>query len=314
MRKTLARVGMELIVTSKKAVKIEAVLSGFSRVFEKVLCDGMSVPDQVAAQPMGFEAGMEGAWGRIRHLRKQLSSHPLSSRIAVSVENFITEITPGAFFDIGCVALDDPQNQIRLETYSQAVSVPKYYVEMAKKETTSSYHLKSTGYEVTAGQMVEKERPHVVPSDFHRSFAGTSRQELLATACQVLAGEYARMLIGRTTMGIPCREYVDLELASGSHRMRVMQWNVLAQALMDPNRFKPIKERTPLFQRELLAYDPDIVCLQEADLFNDFFKPFLSTQGYVGDFLPKVNSPCLTKANNIGPCGCAIFYKEAKFR
>ena len=305
---------MKLVVTSKKALKIDAVLQGFSCVFEKVLCDGISVPDQVAAQPMGYEAGKEGAWGRIRYLRKQLFSHPLGSRVAVSIENFIAESTPGVYFDIGCVALDDPVNQISIETYSQAVSVPGQYVEQARKETTESYHLKSTGYQVTAGQMMEREHPHITATDFHRSFCGISRQALLSTACQVLAGEYAKLLIGKTTMAIPCRDYTELVVVAGSDKVRVMQWNVLAQALMSPGTTKPTKERIPLFQRELLAYDPDIVCLQEADLFNDFFKPFLSTQGYAGDFLPKLNSPCLTKADNIGPCGCALFYKEATFR
>ena len=304
---------MELVVTSNKELKLNAVKNGFSRVFENVLCEGVSVPDQVAAQPIGFEAGREGAWGRIRHLRKQFFSHPLSSRIAVSIENFITEVTPGSYFDFGCIALDDPHNQIKLETYSQCVAVPNKFVTQAKTATSDSFHLRSTGYEVTAGELIGKEMPHIPATDFHKRFCGTSREEILTTACQVLAGEYAREIIGKSTKEIPCRVYISRDQGTGS-QFRLMQWNVLAQALMGESIVKPIKDRIPLFQREFCAYSPDIICLQEADLFYDVFSPFLSTQGYTGYFLPKINSPCLTKPDNNGPCGCALFYKETVFR
>ena len=305
---------MELVVTSTKDLKLNAVKIGFSRVFENVLCEGVSVPDQVAPQPIGFDAGREGAWGRIRYLRKQFFSHPLSSRVAVSIENFITEVTPGSYFDFGCIALEDPHNQIKLETYSQCISVPNRFVEQAKAATSDSYHLRSTGYEVTAGKFIEKEMPHMPSADFHKRFSGTSREEILATACQVLAGEYAREMIGKSTKEIPCRVYITRNQETGNNKFRLMQWNVLAQALMSEDILKPIKDRVPLFQRDLCAYDPDIICLQEADLFYDFFNPFLSTQSYSGYFIPKVNSPCLNKPDNNGPCGCALFYKEAIFR
>lgn len=306
---------MELVVTSTKGLKISAVKIGFSRIFENVLCDGVSIPDQVAGQPIGFEAGRDGAWGRIRHLRKQYFSHPLNSRVAVSIENFITEISPGGYFDIGCVALDDPENQIKLETFSQGVSVPTEFIEKAKSATSKTYHLRSSGYEVTAGQIIAKENLHIPAADFHRRFCGVSRRELLITACHVLAGEYARELIGKSTKEIPCRVYESRNKDQlGANCFRLLQWNVLAQALMGDDIFQPLKERIPLFQRELLAYSPDVICLQEADLYTDFFKPFLSTNGYAGDFLPKTDSPCLKKPDNLGPCGCALFYKETAFR
>ncbi|KAI6657971.1 Nocturnin [Oopsacas minuta] len=305
---------MEIVVTSTKDLKIAAVKRGFSRIFENVLCEGISIPDQVAAQPIGFEAGREGAWGRIRHLRNQYFSHPRSSRIAVSIENFITEISPGAYFDVGCVAIDDPHNRIKLDTFSQCISVPKEFMEKAKSDTSKSYHLRDTGYEITAGEVIQKENPHIPAADFHRRFCGISREQLLTTACQVLASEYAKELIGKSTKEIPCRVYISRNKEIGDNAFRLLQWNVLAQALMGTDIVKPIKERVPLFQRELLAYQPDIICLQEADLFYDFFKPFLSGQGFVGEFLPKMNSPCLEQVDNIGPCGCALFYRETVFR
>ena len=301
-------------MTSTKELKLNAVRIGFSRVFENVLCEGVSIPDQVAPQPIGFDAGREGAWGRIQYLRKQFFSHPLSSRVAVSIENFITEISPGSFFDFGCIALEDTHNHIKLETYSQCVSVPKRFVEQSKAATSESFHLRSTGYEVTAGKFIEKEMPHIGSTDFHKRFSGASREEILSTACQVLAGEYAREMIGKSIKEIPCRVYILREQDTCNNKFRLMQWNVLAQALMGDSIVKPIKDRVPLFQRELCAYDPDIICLQEVDLFYEFFSPFLSTLGYSGHFLPKTNSPCLKKPDNHGPCGCALFFKDTVFR
>lgn len=55
---------------------------------------------------------------------------------------------------------------------------------------------------------------------------------------------------------------------------------------------------------EILCYDPDIVCCQEVDHFEDFLQPF----GYRGIFAPKPSSPCLQVSSK--PDGCAIFFKE----
>ena len=63
---------------------------------------------------------------------------------------------------------------------------------------------------------------------------------------------------------------------------------------------------------EIVRHDPDIVCLQEVDHFK-FLRKSLSSLGYMGHFLPKPDSPCLYLADNSGPDGCAIFYKQDKF-
>lgn len=62
-----------------------------------------------------------------------------------------------------------------------------------------------------------------------------------------------------------------------------------------------------------MTYNPDIICLQEIDHFKDFFQPLMNRMGYVGSFNPKPDSPCLDCLHNVGPDGCALFYKEAKF-
>ena len=65
--------------------------------------------------------------------------------------------------------------------------------------------------------------------------------------------------------------------------------------------------------QEILTYDPDVVCLQEVDHYDDFFKIQLERVGYVGSFQPKPDSPCLDCLHNNGSDGCAVFYKSEKF-
>lgn len=64
---------------------------------------------------------------------------------------------------------------------------------------------------------------------------------------------------------------------------------------------------------EILTYNPDVVCLQEIDHFKDFFQPLMRQIGYAGSFNPKPDSPCLDCLHNVGPDGCALFYKEDRF-
>ena len=65
---------------------------------------------------------------------------------------------------------------------------------------------------------------------------------------------------------------------------------------------------------EILTYDPDVVCLQEVDHYEDFFLPVLSQVGYSGAFNPKPDSPCLDCIDNNGPDGCAVLYKTERFK
>ena len=61
---------------------------------------------------------------------------------------------------------------------------------------------------------------------------------------------------------------------------------------------------------EILAYDPDVVCLQEVDHFG-FLSPALAAVGYAGSFCPKPDSPAMHAPDSNGPDGCAVFYRQA---
>lgn len=102
--------------------------------------------------------------------------------------------------------------------------------------------------------------------------------------------------------------------------IRVMQWNILSQALGEKtDNFVscPLSaldwriRRWRIFE-EILTYRPDIICLQEVDHFN-FLKKTLGVIGYLGFFFPKPDSPCYYIKGNNGPDGCAVFYNSNKF-
>lgn len=103
--------------------------------------------------------------------------------------------------------------------------------------------------------------------------------------------------------------------------LRILQWNTLADALSVstptsnfckvPQEYLAWDYRSKLVKDEIEKLDPDIVCLEEVDHYEDFFVPFLSN--YEGVFASKQNSPCLNVPDNSGPDGIALFYRSSKF-
>lgn len=126
----------------------------------------------------------------------------------------------------------------------------------------------------------------------------------------------------------PARPHRDLVYTNGivpSHQhnpsIRIMQWNILAQALGEgkdgfircPLDALNWQERKYLILEEILTYRPDILCLQEVDHYYDTFQPIMASLGYHGSFLAKPWSPCLDVEQNNGPDGCALFYRRSRF-
>lgn len=104
--------------------------------------------------------------------------------------------------------------------------------------------------------------------------------------------------------------------------IRVMQWNILAQALGEgvdsfvccPLEALSWSRRRFLILEEVLTLRPDVLCLQEVDHYHDTFQPLLSALGYASSFCPKPCSPCLDVEGNNGPDGCALFYLQSRFQ
>ncbi|XP_069573901.1 nocturnin [Brachyistius frenatus] len=119
------------------------------------------------------------------------------------------------------------------------------------------------------------------------------------------------------------REFVHLGDGDGApgSSVRVMQWNILAQALGEgldsfvrcPPEAISWSRRKYLILEEILTYRPHILCLQEVDHYHDTFQPVLAGLGYGSHFCPKPWSPCLDVDGNNGPDGCALFYDRSRF-
>ncbi|XP_076446950.1 nocturnin-like [Babylonia areolata] len=98
--------------------------------------------------------------------------------------------------------------------------------------------------------------------------------------------------------------------------LRVMQWNLLAQALSQgddnfvlcPVEALNWENRKLHVLEEILSYRSTIMCLEEVDHFK-YLKDVLSQVGYDGCFFPKPDSPCLYSDVHYGPDGCAVFWK-----
>ncbi|KAK3578310.1 hypothetical protein CHS0354_004219 [Potamilus streckersoni] len=115
------------------------------------------------------------------------------------------------------------------------------------------------------------------------------------------------------------RSFVPVQGASAQPSngpvLRIMQWNILAQALsMGDDNFVCCPEKALNWENrklhlveEILCCRPHILCLEEVDNFS-FFQESLMNFGYMGIFYPKPNSPCMNVENNTGPDGCAVLY------
>ncbi|XP_053711500.1 nocturnin-like isoform X1 [Synchiropus splendidus] len=103
--------------------------------------------------------------------------------------------------------------------------------------------------------------------------------------------------------------------------IRVLQWNILAQALGEgldcfvhcSLEALSWSRRKYLILEEILTYRPHILCLQEVDHYYDTLQPVLTQLGYSSTFCPKPWSPCLDVEGNNGPDGCALFFDESRF-
>ncbi|XP_036590744.1 protein PRRC1 [Trichosurus vulpecula] len=187
---------LDIVVTSNKEVKIAAVRDAFQEVFGLAVVTGEAGQSNIAPQPVGYAAGLKGAQERIDNLRRTGVIH--EKQPAVSVENFIAELLPDKWFDIGCLIIEDPVHGIHLETFTQATPVPLEYVQQAQNLTPQDYNLKWSGLLVTVGEVLEKNLVHVNRTDWHVAFTGMSRRQMIYSAAKAIAGMYKQHLPPRT--------------------------------------------------------------------------------------------------------------------
>ncbi|NWU86045.1 PRRC1 protein, partial [Onychorhynchus coronatus] len=187
---------LDIVVTSDKEVKVAAIRDAFQEVFGMAVVTGQAAQSNIAPQPVGYAAGLKGAQERIDSLRRTGVIH--EKQPVVSVENFIEELLPEKWFDIGCLIIEDPIHGIHLEAFTQATPVPLQYVQQAKSLTPQDYNLRWSGLLVTVGEVLEKSMLNVNRTDWHLVFTGMSRRQMIYSAAKALAGMYKQQLPPRT--------------------------------------------------------------------------------------------------------------------
>ncbi|KAF4317225.1 hypothetical protein BBO99_00008229 [Phytophthora kernoviae] len=107
----------------------------------------------------------------------------------------------------------------------------------------------------------------------------------------------------------------DPSVHTAATTFRVVSFNVLADYLVINDRKVDPAKRHQKFDweyrrdglvREILAWSPDVVCLQEVDHFEDFFEPKLQKAGFIGVYKRRTGETTRD--------GCAIFVKKNLFR
>ncbi|KAM4861320.1 protein PRRC1 [Thomomys bottae] len=187
---------LDIVVTSTKEVKVAAVRDAFQEVFGLAMVTGEAGQSNIAPQPVGYAAGLKGAQERIDSLRRTGVIH--AKQTAVSVENFIAELLPDKWFDIGCLVVEDPVHGIHLETFTQATPLPLEFVQQAQSLTPQDYNLRWSGLLVTVGEVLEKSLVNISRTDWHLAFTGMSRRQMIYSAAKAIAGMYKQRLPPRT--------------------------------------------------------------------------------------------------------------------
>ncbi|CAL8405736.1 unnamed protein product [Arctogadus glacialis] len=185
---------IDIVVTSDKEVKVEAVREAFQAVFGMAMVTGEPGQSNIAPQPVGYAAGVKGAQERIDSLRRTGVIH--EKQPVVSVENFIAELFPDKWFDIGCLILEDPGLGVRLEMFTQATPLALEYVQQAQSLTPPDYSLRWSGLLVTVGEVLERNMPNVSHTDWHQAVTGMSRRQMIQSTARALAGMYKQKLPG----------------------------------------------------------------------------------------------------------------------
>lgn len=187
---------IDIVVTSDKELNVEAVRDAFQEVFGMAMVTGEPGQSNIAPQPVGYAAGVKGAQERIDSLRRVGVIH--EKQPVVSLENFIAELFPDKWFDIGCLILEDPGHSIRIEVFTQATPLGLDIVQQAQSLTPPDYSLRWSGLIVTVGEVLERSLPNINRTDWHQAMTGMTQRQMIQSAAKALAGIYKQQLPPRT--------------------------------------------------------------------------------------------------------------------
>lgn len=183
---------IDIVVASDKDMTVQAVREAFQEVFGMATVTGEPSQSSIAPQPVGYAAGVKGAQERIDGLRRTHVIH--DKQPVVALENFIAELFPEKWFDIGCLILEDPGHGIRLEVFTQATPLTLDHIQQAQSLTPPDYSLRWSGLLVTVGEILERSVPNINRTDWHQTVTGLSQHHMIKSAAKALAGIYKQQL------------------------------------------------------------------------------------------------------------------------
>ncbi|XP_041815965.1 protein PRRC1 [Chelmon rostratus] len=187
---------IDIVVTSDKELNVDAVRDAFQEVFGMAMVTGEPGQSNIAPQPVGYAAGVKGAQERIDSLRRAGVIH--EKQPVVSLENFIAELFPDKWFDIGCLILEDPGLSIHIEVFTQATPLALDIVQQAQSLTPPDYSLRWSGLIVTVGEVLERSLANINRTDWHQAMTGMTQRQMIQSAAKALAGIYKQQLPPRT--------------------------------------------------------------------------------------------------------------------
>lgn len=183
---------IDIVVASDKDMTVQAVREAFQEVFGMATVTGEPCQSSIAPQPVGYAAGVKGAQERIDGLRRTGVIH--EKQPVVALENFIAELFPEKWFDIGCLILEDPGHGICLEVFTQATPLTLDHIQQAQSLTPPDYSLRWSGLLVTVGEILERSLPNISRTDWHQTVTGLSQHHMIKSAAKALAGIYKQQL------------------------------------------------------------------------------------------------------------------------
>ncbi|XP_077593917.1 protein PRRC1-like isoform X3 [Stigmatopora nigra] len=187
---------IDIVVASDKESHVDAVRDAFQEVFGMAVVTGEMAPSNIAPQPVGYAAGLKGAQERIDSLRRSGAIH--EKQPVVSMEKFIAELFPEKWFDIGCLILEDPAHNTKVEVFTQATPVALHYVQQAQSLTPPDYSLGWSGLLVPIGQVSEGGPHDADGTAWLEATTGMTQRQMMYGAAKALAGIYKRRLAPRT--------------------------------------------------------------------------------------------------------------------
>lgn len=117
---------MKILMGTKNPGKIEGTKNAFSRYFDNIEIEGISVDSEVGAQPVNEEI-FQGAKNRAKNLRKYAEENNINADFYVATEAGITNLL-GDWIDINSAVVENAEGFQSIGT-SQGFPIPEKYIK-----------------------------------------------------------------------------------------------------------------------------------------------------------------------------------------